>query len=387
MKCLFVVSDFEVGGITSSLKNITKELIQRGHEVSILNLPKADSLPMGFDKRVNLLELDKRSKFWNFGIYSIFEKNLCGKCSGLIIGLIKKILNKLNLWNRWVFEKLNIEEKYDIAIGFRQGPVDYYVARYKVNADIHVGFWHGDPDHMGDMSSWDSCISKMDIIAGVSDATCESLLRHYPILKGKLQTVYNIFDVDAIKMNAKKEKNLYNTKTFNIVTVSRIDFFNPKNHQRIPEICKLLVQDNIKFHWTIVGDGPDREKLQAMIEQHNLMDTISLIGVKSNPYPYIKEADLFVLTSTWESYGMVVMESLILGTPVVAGDYPALKEILPNTCGIRADNSVDGIYSAIKKAITDVLFYQEIKKNSLKFTYSTDETYRQFLGLSGDKDA
>ena len=133
-----------------------------------------------------------------------------------------------------------------------------------------------------------------------------------------------------------------------------------------------------------MGDGPDRGKLQNLINENNLTNKIRLVGEISNPYPYIKEADLFVLTSTWESYGMVVMESLILGTPVVAGDYPALKEILPDTCGIRTDNSVEGIYKGIKKAITDTAFYDDIKKNSLNFNYSTDETYRQFLELCGE---
>lgn len=387
MKCLFIVSDFDVGGITSSLKNITKELVQRGHEVSILNLPKAPKIPCGFDERIKFIELDDRSRLWNFGMHSISQQNIFEKSYGIFLGLIKKILNKLGLWNRLVFSNLKISEKYDVAVGFRQGPVDYYVAKYKVKAKICVGFWHGDPDHMGDMSSWDSCLPKMDVIAGVSDATCESLLRHYPVLKGKVKTVYNIFDADAIKKKAEQETGLYNKKVFNIVTVSRIDFFPPKNHQRIPEICKLLKQDEIQFHWTIVGDGPDREKLQELINENNLTNVISLVGNKSNPYPYIKEADLFVLTSTWESYGMVVVESLILGTPVVAGDYPALKEILPDTCGIRVDNSVRGIYKGINKTITDKAFYDDIKKNSLNFNYSTEETYRQFLELCGEENA
>lgn len=387
MKCLFVVSDFDVGGITSSLKNITKELVQRGHEVSILNLPKSTNIPNGFDERIKFIELDKRSSLWNFGMHSISQKNIFEKCYWLFFGLIKKILNRLDLWNHFVFAKLNISESYDIAIGFRQGPVDYYIAKYKVHAKTCAGFWHGDPDHMGDMSSWDGCIPKMDVIAGVSNATCEGLLRHYPVLKGKLKTVYNIFDADTIKKNAEQEIGLYNKKVFNIVTVSRIDFLPPKNHQRIPEICKLLEQDGIHFHWTIVGDGPDREKLQELIKENNLTNTISLVGSKSNPYPYIKEADLFVLTSTWESYGMVVVESLILGTPVVAGDYPALKEILPDTCGIRTDNSVEGIYKGIKKVATDKAFYEDIKKNSLNFNYSTDEAYRQFLELCGEGHA
>ena len=76
MKCLFVVSDFDVGGITTSLKNLTKELIQRGHEVSILNLPKAKNIPYGFDARIKFIELDNKSRLWDFGMHSISKKNI-----------------------------------------------------------------------------------------------------------------------------------------------------------------------------------------------------------------------------------------------------------------------------------------------------------------------
>lgn len=387
MKILFIVSDFDMGGITSSLRNLSNELVQRGNQVDILNLPLVEELPHGFNKEINLIPLNRFARLWSLSPASIIEKPMVQKPFLYMIGGLKKFLNRFDLWNRFVFGRLHIDDNYDIVVGFRQGPVDYYVAKYKVNAKLCVGFYHVDPDYTEDTSSWDSCISKMDMIAGVSDATCEGLLKHYPVLKGKLKTVYNIFDADTIKKNAEQETGLYNKKVFNIVTVSRIDFFSQKNHQRIPEICKLLEQDRIQFHWTIVGDGPDYEKLQKLINENNLTNTISLIGSKSNPYPYIKEADLFVLTSTWESYGMVVVESLILGTPVVAGDYPALKEILPDTCGIRADNSVEGIYRGIKKVVTDKAFYEDIKKNSLNFNYSTDETYRQFLELCGEDHA
>lgn len=387
MKILFIVSDFDMGGITSSLRNLSNELIQRGNRVDILNLPMVKELPQGFSKEINLIHLKGFTRLWSLSSVSIIEKPVFQRPLFYVIGGIKKLLNKFDLWNKFVFCGLDINDDYDIAVGFRQGPVDYYVAKYKVNAKICAGFYHVDPDYVGDTSSWDDCISKMDVIAGVSDATCESLLRHYPVLRGRLKTVYNIFDVDTIKKKAEKENGLYNKKVINIVTVSRIDLFEQKRHQRIPEICKLLEQDGIQFHWTIVGDGPDRERLQELIKENNLINTISLVGSKRNPYPYIREADLFVLTSVWESYGMVVMESLILGTPVVAGDYPALKEILPDTCGIRTDNSVEGIYKGIKKVATDKVFYENIKKNSMNFNYSTDETYKQFLELCGGDHA
>lgn len=384
MKILFVVSDFNTGGITSSLKNLTNELVNRGHSIDILNLPKYDQLPKGFNSKINLIDINGIAKYWDVSVESIRKTKGFGKTKLIFIGAIKKICNKLGIWNNIIFSKLKLLSNYDLSIGFRQGPVDYYVASKKVISNKCIGFWHVDPDYTGDTSSWDKCLYDMDVIAGVSNATCEGLLRHYPKLKGKIKTVYNMFDKKEIVEKGKTTDYLYDKNDFNIVTVARIDFELQKNLQRVPEICNKLRLDGYKIHWTIVGNGPKYNELQNIIDKTNLIDYITLVGEKNNPYPYINQADLFVLTSSWESYGMVVMESLILGTPVVSGDYPALVEILDDKYGIRAKNSVEGIYKSIKFLLENKDIYNEIKNNCESYNYTTDEAYNQFSLLNGD---
>lgn len=384
MKILFVVSDFDMGGITSSLKNLTNELIIRGHQIDILNMPSATMLPQGFNENIGLIPLPIKVQKWNLCLEDVSGEPFPSKIFLLFVGIYKKILNKKNKWLPFIFHYMQNLEGYDVAIAFRQDPADYYVVKYKTDAKRKVGFWHGDPDYMGDTSSWDSCLYDMDCIAGVSNAVCEKLERHFPKLQGKLYTVYNMFDKNKIIELAEEYKVDYPDSVYNIVTVSRLDFSAPKKHRRILEISKKLKNAGMAFHWTFVGDGEDRISFNQLISENGLDNEISIVGPQNNPYPYIKQADIFVLTSTSESYGMVVMESLILGTPVVAGDYPALKEILSDECGIRADNSVEGIYHGIKELLDDKEKYKQIKEQCLKFDYLTDQTYQQFLNICGD---
>ncbi len=78
-----------------------------------------------------------------------------------------------------------------------------------------------------------------------------------------------------------------------------------------------------------MGDGPQKLQLEEMICKYNLKDNIRLIGYQNNPYPYMKMADLFILSSLWEGFGHVIVESMVCGTPVLATDCPhGPREIL-----------------------------------------------------------
>lgn len=383
MKILFIVSDFDLGGVTSALKNLSNDLINRGHTVHVLNLPNS-KLPIDFNKNIKLIELPNKCKLWNLYFNDIKKAKGLYKFYLIYLGVLKKILNGNVYWYKYIFKELNLSENYDISIGFRQGIVNYYMTKI-INSKEKIGFFHADPDYVDDMSFFDFSENYVKKIACVSNAVKNRMKDLYPNIRHKFYTVYNLFDDEEIKRKSVEYIPIYEKNTFNIVTVSRIKY-TQKCLDKIPEICNKLIEKNLNFKWTIVGDGPDKSKLKRIINDNHLDKYINLVGSKENPYPYIKNADLFVLTSVWESYGMVVMEALILGTPIVAGDYPALKEILENNFnGIIAENSIDGISKEIYRLIVDKNIYNKLKENCMKYNYSSDLVYKQFMDMINDK--
>lgn len=387
MNCLFIISDFDVGGITASLCNLSNVLIRYGHKVTILNLPNAVPRPTGFHQNIEFIQVHGRAKYWNLGMASVKKAHGIQKGKLLLIGTLKKILNHFGKWESYVFAKMPELKGYDMAVGFRQCSICYYVAAHKTDSPCKVGFWHVDIAYAGDISGWDHYLSDLDRIACVSDATRDGLVKRYPFLYEKAKTVYNIFDDIDIKNKAKQFSPNFNDHAFHIITVSRIEFLY-KQLNIIPEICQKLKSEGLSFIWYIVGDGPDRSILEKLIAEKAVSDCLKLLGTQSNPFPYVRAADLFVLTSKTESYGMVITESLILGTPVIAGDYPALKEIIENgVTGIITPNSSDDIYQAISCLIKDKIYYQRLKSNCMEYTYTSHIAYEQFISLLGGKDA
>ena len=103
--------------------------------------------------------------------------------------------------------------------------------------------------------------------------------------------------------------------------------------------------------------------MSRQIKENGLEETITLLGFQANPYPYIKYADAFLLTSRDEAISLVVGESLIIGTPVVATDCAGVSEWLEGgRYGIITENSTDGIAAGMLRVLSDQIILKELRE-------------------------
>lgn len=193
----------------------------------------------------------------------------------------------------------------------------------------------------------------------------EELIRLVPNLKEKQRTVYNPIDVEEIEKKSldnseltEEEKILI--KDDYICSVGRLDEIDKDFTTLVKAFGELKKDQKIKEKLIIIGDGPDRENLENLVKNLKIEGVIFL-GKKTNPYIWMKKSKLFILSSKSEGFGVVLLEALIIGTPVISSDCPVgPKEILEN--GKYGKLFEVGNIEQLKKEIKNQL--SEFKKDS-----------------------
>ena len=110
-------------------------------------------------------------------------------------------------------------------------------------------------------------------------------------------------------------------RPFRFVCVAR--FSSEKNHALLIRACHLLKDRFVKFEVLLVGGGPLENEIKTMIEGYNLTEEFRLLGVLENPYPVMAGSDALILTSDFEAFGLVLLEAMACGTPVIATNCPS----------------------------------------------------------------
>jgi glycosyltransferase involved in cell wall biosynthesis len=160
----------------------------------------------------------------------------------------------------------------------------------------------------------------------------EQMIRDFGIASAKVARVYNPVDIELISKLA--EPNPYSDSGPNLVTVARLF---PEKRLDLMLRCMAVIHGAVPTATlTIVGFGDLEATLRAQSATLGLQDCVQFLGFQGNPYPFIRHADLLLLTSKYEGLPNSVLEALALGTPVVTTDCcGGLGEIASTTTRIR----------------------------------------------------
>lgn len=363
-KILFINGHLNIGGIERSLVDLLNNLDNTIYDVDLLLLEGTGTYINQIPSYINVINTDTKDAigpFLNIFIHNIRNYNISNIMYRLITNIGLSINKKILKYLRPI---LGIAPLYDCAISYRGGfYTDLLV--YTVNSKKKICWWHhGECIYNKDsIQKINKTWEQIDTIIAVSHGCKNIILSNFKYPSSKIQIIPNMVNIEMIQLMA-NHINPYPKDKINIVTVAT---FTPEKHlEDIIDITSLLIKNNISnFNWHIIGDGILYDIIKSKIINHHLEKYIILHGRKSNPYPYIKHADLYVHTSYIESQCIAVLEAMTLKVPCIVCESLGPKEYIKNGYnGFWVSHDINSITDCIIRVLMKRHEIDEIKENA-----------------------
>ena len=270
-----------------------------------------------------------------------------------------------------------LDKEYDIAVAYEfNWCMNYVINSVKAKKKIiwhHLEFEKSGMDYKVDKKAMD----KADALVFVSEDCKQSYCLKHPEHKDKAYFIPNLLSSEYVRAKGNEDVSLpfEAANTLKFMTVARISFEH-KGLDRAVRVFAKLKEENLleNVKWVIIGDGRDMPKLNEMIEEFSLQDVIYPIGMKTNPIPYLKKADCFLLPSRHEGKPMVITESFIMGVVPVVTEYTSAREqINDGVDGLVFDNNEEALYQGLKKVVTNPEILDELKHDILSKDYGNEK--------------
>lgn len=393
-KLLFVMPSLSAGGGEKSLINLLHEIDYELFSVDLALFSNKGIFLKQLPKEVNIIQVP--------GMYNIFTLEVFKSAITFL-----KQREFRQAWNRMIFSAINrlcinksvaeqvswkyvsgsigqLESQYDAAIGFLEKSSIYFVVD-KVNARKKIGWIHTNYTNSGLDPKLDyKYLNHLDYTATVSEECADSLKRNFPSLKDKVRIIYNIISPSNIKSLADIEFNnevhLYTDSYTTLITVARLSY--EKGIDMATEACKILVDRGYNIKWFVIGEGQERKNIESLIQQKGIEQNFILLGLKDNPYKYMKKADIYIQPSRYEGKSIAIDEAKILSKPIVVTNFETVKDqICHGENGIIAKSCPEGISQAIEELINNHKYREKLQRNLDKEIVGTVEEIEKLYQL------
>jgi len=371
-KILFVVDENKMGGVSILLEDMLKMIDLTDKKIDILVLHDSGDKLKDLPDTVNVIYGTKYFEVVDLPIKEIIK-------SKNIKNLIKKMILVFDMKTGLIKYKIKrerkkiLKENYDVEIAFKDGFTALFVGFGNTQKKIH--WLHYDYKLANPNAKYDKLFRKIlvkfDEIIAVSEGVMNDFNKVY-LLENKTRVISNLININKIK-DKSKLKSIQKDEQLEIISVGRLH--QMKGYDRFIDAISKLRDEGLlkKVKFKIYGDGPEKNNLSAKILDLNLSKIVTLMGSVENPYIYMKSADLFVLSSIYEPFGLVIIEALTLGTPVLATENSATNKLIKNNIdGLIVENSTDGLYFGLKEILLNKEKLNNLKQNANKFDYSTE---------------
>lgn len=351
------------GGAEKALVSLLRTIDYSKYKVDLLLFKREGMFLDHLPNEVKLLDPPSDYRYFDMSMTRALLECLKSRKLGLAIarlkaGMIIKIERNPARREQLVWRQLTralpfIHTNYDAAIGYLEKNPVYYCIE-KVEAKVKLGFIHNDYVMLGMDPKLDHRhFQRLDYLVTVSEECASVLKRTFPMYSNKVRVIHNIVSPSAISQLSLLPKPLLPKKGgITIISVGRLTA--QKGFDMAIEACRILINYGYDVRWYVVGEGKDRRKLEEQIQREQLQERFLLLGLEDNPYPLIRQADLYVQTSRFEGKSIAIDEAKILGKPIVVTNFStATDQITHEHNGLIVEQNAQAIALGVERLIVD----------------------------------
>lgn len=299
------------------------------------------------------------------------EKKICRNPEGLSVNELywRKMSKYLSLFKK----------EYDVAISYMDGPATYYVVD-KIKARKKFVWVHNQLEKLKVNKAFlGEFFSRVDGIVTISDLCADSIAKIYPEYAKKVYSIPNLSDELAIRVKSEAffPEEFVGMNRPIVLSIGRL--FYQKGFDIGIKAAKVLSDRGIYFVWFIMGTGELKNQLQQMVEEYHLEDKVILMGVRKNPYPYLKQCDVVFQPSRYEGKSVVLDEAKILLKPIVTAEYDTVHDQIKNdVTGIIARLDAEELADALQKVISSESIRHRLSDNLMNEMVNKVDEFREY---------
>lgn len=367
-KLLFVIPYYGIGGTTVSTRNIISLLVKDGYDNWVMPLVDDGALKHLYDDVpkvkppfiIQALSLSgwKKGTTWPRRIASIMIRALSKRTSmfeSWAVGLAWDRIDKIHHFDTIIAEQEGVTTRL----------VSYSGLQNKV-AWVRCDYNRRIKEYQLERESF---YDRFNSIVCVSKTTFRVFKDIFPEYASKTVCIPNPQDGSLMRKSSDmvEQEPRFKTDDTTLVSVGRLDAI--KRFDQIAPIARQLKEQGLRFHWYLIGDGAERERIEESIAEYGVEKEVIMLGVKANPYYYIKRADALVCLSRSEACPRVVNEAKILHTLTLSTPFPTIYEFI--------DDGENGIITPLEQMPESILrlfsnndgLRERIKANISRFTF------------------
>lgn len=360
------------GGVEVSLTRFLDVLSKRKDLKVDLFLMKKEGIYFDkIPKNVNIIYLSNKHDMYKYTNTYSYIKNLHGmdKVKFFIFYFKSCLYRKLDRYD-WYYKLLlkdinQVDGEYDLAIDYLgYGHLLTTVIASRVKAPKKAMWIHDEKvSWLKKVRPWTNSFDKLFC---VGRACLNNVKRDNPLLGPKLDVFYNMTDYENVIKRANEKVDLkFKDNVTNIITVGRLEW--QKAYDVAIEVAHILKEKKFKFNWYVIGGGTKEKELKELVKEKDLTHEFIFLGLVKNPFPIVKMADLYVLSSRHEGYCLATLEAKILNKVIIATDIESNREqITDSVNGFLCKLDPEEFANKIIQVSNDKKLMSKVKANLAK---------------------